>query len=133
MALNDNITTNINNKRLRTYNLCRICNLKGKKGNALVICTACTKHIHTSNSCSTRIFTSSSNNNNINNDEDDDDKIQYICNTCKAKRKSNGITAPTTHTISRRSNQSATTPSLNTTKHTKNHGPHLGHDYQKLR
>lgn len=96
MALNDN------NKRTRIYKLCRTCNLQGKKGNALVICTLCTKHVHSNNSCSSKVNNNS--NNNVNNEDND----KYICNICKAKRKSSNITAPTTSIASRRSVQLTT-------------------------
>ena len=39
----------------RVYKLCRVCNLQGKKGNPLVICITCFKHVHISNSCSTNL------------------------------------------------------------------------------
>ena len=101
MALNNNNGINSNHKRTRIYKLCCTCNLQGKKGNALVICTICTNNIHTSNSCSSKINTS-----NTANEEE-----KYICNKCKAKRKSVNAKTPTTYITSRRSNQTSTTTS----------------------
>ena len=97
MALHDNNI--VSNKRTRVYKLCRICNLQGKKGNALAICTLCTKHVHSNNSCSTRL------NNNNNNSDNTEENYQVICNICKAKRKSGKIMAPTTSTANHRSIQ----------------------------
>ena len=101
MAPTDNNIANI--KHTRVYKLCRTCNLQGKKGNALVICTSCTKHVHSNNSCSTKLNIACKNNNN---NDNSDVKYEHICNTCKAKRKSGYTTAPTTSTTSHRSIQS---------------------------
>ena len=62
----DNNINKTEQPKVRTFTLCRVCNLSGRKGNALVKCASCNKRVH-SRSCSSL------------------DKItsQVQCNMCK--------------------------------------------------
>lgn len=110
MALSGNSSTNANTtiNKSRNYKLCCVCTFRGKKGHSLVICTTCLKNVHSSNSCSTTINTSLNTNLNKKNTDSKSDiinGIQYLCTTCKLKRKS--IQPPTT----KRSTHSSTVTS----------------------
>ena len=95
----------------RVYKLCKVCNLRGKKGQPMVMCFSCQKHVHLTKNCSVSLST---NNNVIENNIIDNKKnigtynnIQVICTLCKAKRKSANLTPSTTPSnTSRRSGQS---------------------------
>ena len=64
---NDNST-----QKTRNYTLCRVCNLKGKKGNPLVTCILCSRQMHSKNSCATITDTIT---------------MQYTCITCKSMNR----------------------------------------------
>ena len=92
MALSNNdADINANANKTRNYKLCSVCKFRGKKGSPLVSCTIC-KSVHSSNSYST-------------NTQKNIDNMQYMCTTCKIKRKS--LQAPTIPNIGRRSGQSS--------------------------
>ena len=105
MALNNNNNDGANEARTRNYKLCCICKFKGVRGNPMVICTACGENVHSSNSCS-KILNHNNLKDNIKKKNIDNvdtvDSTQYICTTCKIKRKLNH--APTL-LHSRRSDQ----------------------------
>ena len=95
------------NKRTRVYKLCRVCNLQGRKGNPLVNCIICCKHVHSTNSCST---TSIANNNTVDTIDKNNNESHFIISFCKAdKRNSIHSTAPTVPTNKRHSGHSKIT------------------------
>ena len=106
MALNNSYANTI--KKTRVYKLCRVCNLQGRKGNPLVNCIICCKHVHSTNSCSS---TSIANNNIVDTiDNKINNESRLICPLCKAgKRNSINSIVPTNSSSKRHSSQSKTT------------------------
>ena len=96
-------------KKPRTYTLCRVCNMQGRKGNALTLCNACEKHVHSR-------FCSTSSDSAVNGDLEGSSKI-FICSICKsantARRSvsvANTVNQPAAVRNSRHFASQATTP-----------------------
>ena len=106
---------NSNTTSSRNYKLCRVCNSRGKRGNPLVICTSCTKHVHSSHSCSSNVYA------NCSKVPDKDSNIQFKCNMCKVQKRmssgSNVSTTQTVHTINSRRGSSQKTISFLNDQH----------------
>ena len=100
-----NSKTNTIQTNKSVYRLCRVCNLKGRKGNPLINCIKCFKHVQKDNSCSSNLNSNRNLNTNI------ADK-SYLCNMCKVlKCMFSNTVLPTTQLSSRRSPQSSNTNS----------------------
>ena len=100
-----NSETNATQTSKSVYRLCRVRNLKERKGNPFINWYKCLKHVHTNNRCYSNLIS----NKNLNSNTADK---SYLCNMCKVlKCMFSNTVLPTTQLSSHRSTQSSNTNS----------------------